>query len=197
MHGHKLLGATALFAAAAFGCGVSQSPESLKHSRSTIWNILTEAREIPGSESAELRRSVGLLRRPPTAIPQAEEEHIRKISGAPREGLAFSKAHFQKGLWVVSGRGIVCIAEENRGNVACDLESKVARDGLSIGAFTPPNDPTEAPKRFSVTGILPDSVKHLCIQVGPVEKVIVAESNVYAVAGRQPIHVAPCRSIRR
>lgn len=201
------VGVSALLGGAIIGFVVSRTPSPVAegsvstaslYSRNTIWRRLQ--REIHGATqraSTHLADRFALFRRPTVAMPPKEANHVRQITGSPVDGLNLAEAHYlsarRHGLWIATGKGVVCLAQAGQGSVACTTYTGLFRHGLVLGVVWPGKRPTDPPDKVIAIGLLPALERPTCVLTGTSEKFVKqVDSEVVWLEAHHLIHLRPC-----
>jgi hypothetical protein len=173
-------------------------------------------REQPGAQQAsEIRRawaqladrerpdsaSDGILQWPfsaaarvPRGMPVALRERAQRTLMQPGPlHLQFGQARRTIGpgglvLWLVPGRGVICMFRASRLAAACRAKSEALSDGLSLQTYKV--DPAgKEPERFTAFGVVPDGIHNIEVKVGHRRMQTAVSRNVYRVEAATPIRV--------
>jgi hypothetical protein len=156
-----------------FGCAGSQTQTVEPPSKAGVGSVAgnfgllqSPVERLPAGEHARLR---SLLSRGPDAFRPKLIQRVRTSAGS---------------LWVFLHSGELCIAQSDRGAVACSSQSKAIAEGILVGAFTPPTARMPRPHKFVLLGLLPDDMRGVVIKLGAERRAVTVQHNV--VLARDP-----------
>jgi hypothetical protein len=93
-------------------------------------------------------------------------------------------------VWVVRGRGVVCIVRDVKASVACDTDVNAAHRGLVLGVYKVGPPPQRKPTQFLMLGIAPDSVRAVRVKIkGAAPRMARVVENTFSLRSKSPIAV--------
>jgi hypothetical protein len=111
-------------------------------------------------------------------------------------GLRFDGAQYVDtttgiGIWVVRGKGVVCIFHAKTMAAACNTDAEAGDSGLVLVVGDGPiPSPGALPKRFLALGIAPDWTRAVRLQiVDGASKTVPVIDNAFALRARAPINL--------
>lgn len=93
------------------------------------------------------------------------------------------------GLWVVRGRGVICMFRMNRSGSVCDTSANVAQKGLLLEVYVSGPPPQRQSMHYLALGIAPDWAKRVWVEAGGGLEEIPINDNCYRVRANSPIQV--------
>jgi hypothetical protein len=134
-----------------------------------------------------------------TAMPRALIASSRRVLGDPWPlRLRFDDARFTQtpigaGLWVVPGRGVICVFMEGIPAGSCATAGEARRLGVVLETFAV--DPrTHRPDGYLLLGLAPDGTRVVHARVGGERRQLIVYGNAFAARARSAIRVfAPHR----
>jgi hypothetical protein len=118
--------------------------------------------------------------------------HLRHILYG-RTGDRFNPFNVQRALtvegvvWAFRDARSVCIAQGDRGSVACVNADRIAREGLALGTFTPPSKQVPRPHSFVIIGLVPDQIHQALVAVGKQREILPVQNNLFSASSDSPI----------
>jgi hypothetical protein len=165
--------------ALAVGLWFVDGSDSRRHARaatrqtssSNVWAQIAKAARQE-SRSADLRRwPFAEITRPLHGMPDLLKREAKEALAGPQSAsLLFDSARFAitptgGGLWVVSGRDVVCVLRAMTAAVACNTVAHVYRHGLVLEVYKR-DKASGPPTSFTALGIMPDGVRSITAEVG-------------------------------
>lgn len=136
------------------------------------------------------RKSFAVFRTPPERPSPAMRATIE--TAAQRRGLDLSLGRSQRVVtrggsvaWLVPGNGTLCLFRDRTGAHECDATRNIARDGMTMVVFEPPERPEATPKRYLLLGVATDRVGAVRIR-GRAETTVPVVDNVYSLRTDSP-----------
>lgn len=99
-------------------------------------------------------------------------QHVRTASGA---------------AWVFVNGSDLCLAQIGRGGVACSQMTRAREEGVSLGVFSPPSNPSQKPHDFLLIGLAPDGVTRVVVSIGHQHQKIAVRNNLFSASAEQPV----------
>jgi hypothetical protein len=135
----------------------------------------------------------------PRRLPAQVRARIREALGPEGEelGLNFDRAYYLDtslavGIWIVWGRGVICLFNGHSFSMACDTSIRATQDGLVIVSGPSP----AAYERPAVValGLVPDGVHAVRLGLlGGRDRVVPVVRNTFALRAHRPIMVKDVR----
>lgn len=159
--------------------------------RAVLWHEIRKQAKTgpsPAASRKALLRALRIMRGRPERMPPRMRAHIRKTIGTPPGGLRLERAQYARtsagGIWITSGKRVTCLAQADRGAVACDSVAAFAEQGLVLGAF---KAPAGRPRDFLVLGVAPDWAMAARLQTRDGPARVPIQGNAYALRSAAPI----------
>jgi hypothetical protein len=132
----------------------------------------------------------------PTAAgmtPRVKREALEVLGSAAPLRLRFEEARYARtpagvGLWVVPGRGVICMFRAVRMASSCSTTVEAYRRGLLLQTYTSPI-PEARPTRFTALGIAPDWARAVSARIGGKSWTIPIVDNAFGAAAKAPIRI--------
>jgi hypothetical protein len=180
----------------AIGRGKAQHALATKRLSATqVWAQIAEKGRRE-SRSADLRDwPFAAVAHPLRGMPDRLRKEAKEVLGNPEHlGLLFDSARYATtpdgmGLWVVSGRDVICMVRAANAAVACNTMARAYRQGLLLEVSKLDKAHGRRPTKFTVLGIAPDGVKSIAAQVGKRRRRIAVIHNAFSAEARTPINV--------
>lgn len=133
-----------------------------------------------------------LLRGPSDIMPFAVTAHLAHILAEQLDGPLTAQfvrhaPTAQGTVWVFLTETALCLAQGNRGAVACSTPSRAASDGISLGVFSPPSTAVPRAHDFLLFGLVPDGVRHVRLKIGKRHRTVKVRNNLYSASSDRPI----------
>lgn len=109
-------------------------------------------------------------------------------------GLRFDAAQYLaiakgSGLWLVRGRGVVCMFDSATFAASCSTASRVVRRGLDLAMTTGVKGDGE-PTGFRIVGVAPDGATAVrLVPTGSSRRVVPVHDNTFSIRSRRPLGV--------
>lgn len=156
-----------------------------------------EAEQRPGVSALAERRAFEILRGRSEPMPLGVRVVVRSaLEGRDgSSGLRFDQAQHvrvgQGGIWVLSGKGVVCLVQAALGALQCNLLSEALDQGVSLGILRKTRRGAPGPpRRFVAIGVAPDWATAVLLRVGGATRRVRIRRNVYAMHASEPIWFA-------
>lgn len=129
-------------------------------------------------------------------VPPRTRLAVAEILGRPAVsdtlGLKFDSARQAKTpsgttLWVVSGRGVMCLIREERIAISCSTKRKAIRHGLLLQVRR--TSSTVDDPAFTTIGIVPDRATGISLQAGDVPVTLPVQANAFDFGATRSIKV--------
>jgi hypothetical protein len=157
------------------------------------WATLEDHDRAQTSENTDLRAS--------SFVPVLDRTRVRRLRtsmtemlGGPQVAtldfgsLRWAKTDYGTSLWLVSSGDIHCLVVGLGLGVSCTPTSTAQRKGITVG-LTKASSPTEAPRLFLLTGMVPDGVRAVRLRVGKRASELAVRNNTFELRAQQPIQV--------
>lgn len=129
---------------------------------------------------------------------QMREGAMRTLAKAQSLRLRFDRARFAAtpvgvGIWLVPGKGVICIVEDVKPATSCNSTADVARGGLWLEVYA--LNARHEPTHFLVLGIAPDGVDAVRATIGQTSVSIPVVDNIFARRAEAPITIRSMHSV--
>jgi hypothetical protein len=148
------------------------------------------------AQSLDLRRwPFHELKPEPGGVPEALRRLAKEVLGEPEDlGLSFAAArravtsgHIS--LWVVPGRGVLCMFRHPDMAVSCRPVSKAYRQGIALQIYKLGKAKSGPPESFMAIGVVPDGISGVRMRLGNRRTTAPVVANTFQVEARRPIKV--------
>ncbi len=158
-----------------------------------------EHRNMVGAEVDHLRSgslsdqsAFRLLEGPADSLPDRVRSQLARNlhRGSPGrfEPTHIHHAHTHVGeIWVFFDDSSVCLAQGDRGAVACTDPGHAHLEGVTLGTFTPPSSRLPRPHNFLVVGLVPDRIRQVVLNIGNRRQTLTVRKNLFSVTSSRPI----------
>jgi hypothetical protein len=92
-------------------------------------------------------------------------------------------------IWLVPGRGVMCLVRAPRIATTCDTGGKAARRGLVLQVYKVGKSPDHRPTQFMAMGVAPDGARGVLVKVGHESRAIPIVDNAFDYKAKAPITV--------
>jgi len=93
------------------------------------------------------------------------------------------------GYWIVHGPDRTCIVQAEAGAVSCEPQTRLLREGVSLGVVRLGPPPDREAREFIVAGIVPNRIDRIELKIGDKTRVVVVRNNTYSLRAPVPIVV--------
>jgi hypothetical protein len=93
------------------------------------------------------------------------------------------------GLWLVPGKGVICIFRAVRIASSCSTTAAVYRRGLQLQIFRSGATPASKPTQFTVLGVVPNWANAVSISVDGRRRKLPVVNNAFAGEAKSPIRI--------
>lgn len=201
-----VVGFIAVFAVLSLAAGLllSQSPPSRTGSRGdgSDESPLAWQYRLASQGLRQLRRARADGQQPgpvrqgrPRAVPVVMRRRIARnlLSVAPLH-LHWAEARYAHtrrgiGIWVVEGRGLVCIFRDRSPATACDTRLNVGRRGIYVETYGLSKGRPSVPTAYRVLGIAPPGARTLRAESGGAFVVIPVANRTFEYRSNHPVRV--------
>ena len=140
---------------------------------------------------SSIKENFHLLEGDTEVLPPSLQLHLGKIlnRGSQRRLKAdlVQRARTDEGTaWVFLNGSEICLAQGGRGSVACSPVTR-AKEGVSLGAFSPPSEQIPRPHDFLLLGLAPDGVTKVVVVIGARRRTLAVRNNLFAASGDRPV----------
>jgi hypothetical protein len=90
-------------------------------------------------------------------------------------------------VWLVPGRGVLCMFRETRPAFACRPATTAYRRGITLELYRTTQASSHRPTRFTVIGVAPDGVRTISARVGNRPLIIPVHNNTFDAQASRPI----------
>jgi len=165
-------------ASAAFGAIVKRGLSEGRVSASRQWHSFSGAEAVAGGVPRRTRLAVA--------------ETLGGQAGIDALGLEFDSAHQLRTpsgftLWMVPGRGVMCLIRMERVATTCSTKRNAIRRGLLLQTHR--TSATANEPAFSTIGVMPDWATAVSLRVGSVPVTIPIMANAFDFAATRSIRV--------
>jgi hypothetical protein len=178
------------------GGGEPRRAAAARPSSSQVWGKVLAAGQRE-SRSVELRHwPFAAVVRQPHGMPHKLRTEAEELLGNPAhlgllfEGARYTTAPDGAGLWVVSGRNVLCMFRAVNIAVACDTTARAYTRGLLLEVYKRDKAHDQRPTKFTLFGIVPDGVSSVIARVGGQSREIAVIHNTLSAEAPTPINVA-------
>jgi hypothetical protein len=175
----------ALLLALVVGCG---------HQSSVAPHMSSEQHRQVGRQTG-VEATFHIFQGPTEVLPPPLRMHLRQL--LKKGGLhKFEPMRVQRAqtsdtvAWVFLNGKAMCLAQGNRGGLACSPRARVEAEGLSLGVFTPPSKQIPRAHDFLLMGLWPDQVRKVVVTLGTEQRTEPIRNNLFSDSAERPLLIA-------
>jgi hypothetical protein len=171
----------------------SKAPPTRRAILAESWRQLSAGgiQEGRDSQIQDWSRFAKLWRKP--AMPLQMRRAVSETLGPAQSlDLRFDQARYATapvggGLWVVPGRGVMCLFRAKTATSTCNTAAIAERRGILLEVFRPGSSPGRRPTHFLALGIAPNWARRVEVNVDRELKTIPIVNNTYGLRANVPI----------
>jgi hypothetical protein len=159
--------------------------------RSAIEGLRITGRHRAPVHEARLVDTFHLLGGMPETMPSQLRVLARRTLGTQTPGLDFSSAQYVHtaagAIWLVKGQQVACLVQAIKGAVSCTTFDRFLHDGLMLGLFSAPISRPHQQRKFSLMGVVPNSVRRIVLRTGSTLHDVRVHENAFGLKANRPI----------